>query len=251
MISFIHYKNSPNSGDHYSTPAHYFDFPGKKVFHISQLLKGLVPESTAAIFGGGSIEPVLRLRKIHHSISAKYKIAWGVGTSAHGKVTHGPLVDDLDLLGIREYGREASVAGAVYVPCASCMLPQLEKTHEVRHDVVLFVNADEKIAKPAIKGIPTLDNTASIDAILNWFGSADTVVTNSFHGVYWATLMKKKVVCLPYSSKFHGFKFPPVMSDEASWKGAMASATVYSEALEDCRAINQTFYRRVQDLIAS
>lgn len=77
------------------------------------------------------------------------------------------------------------------------MLPQLDEKY-----VVLFVKADQTIAKPAIKGIQTLDNTTSINVILDWYGRADTVMTSCFHDVHWTNLINETVVCLHYSSNF-------------------------------------------------
>ncbi len=240
MFAFVHIKKTKNIGDLVCTPMHYFDFPDKREFDVTDA----VPDCEAAIFGGGAIEWRLRGEGIHRNVRAKKRVAWGIGSSTHGKTTHGPLVQDLDLIGVREYNRE----GGDYVPCASCMLPQLERRYPLLYEAVAFVNADRKIARPRLDGIPTLDNTADLDSTISWLASGEIVLTNSYHGVYWATLLGKKVVCFPYSSKFHGFKFPPVMTDEASWKKDIKKAVSYPEALQDCRAANHRFYEKVLSL---
>jgi len=112
MIAFLHYLNTSNIGDRMCAPYHYFKFNDAKAFDLSDQ----IPDCEAVIFGGGAIEPKLRSEKLHHTIKSKTKIAWGIGTSRRGKIDHGPLVDDLDLCGVREYGREKGIKK--YILCA-------------------------------------------------------------------------------------------------------------------------------------
>lgn len=220
---------------------HYFEFPDKKEFDVTDE----IPDCRAAIFGGGAIEWRLRGEGIHRKVNAHKRIAWGIGTSTHGKTTHDNVVRDLDLIGVREYGR----SGGEYVPCVSCMLPQLDTKHDILYDVALFVNADNKIARPKINGIPTLDNTANLEDTIAWLGRSNIVLTNSYHGAYWATLLGKKVMCFPYSSKFYGFKYAPVMTSAESWRKDLKTAQSYPEALDDCREINKKFYSKVMNMV--
>ena len=85
--------------------------------------------------------------------------------------------------------------------------------------------------------------------IIEILGSSDTVITNSYHGVYWATLLGRKVVCIPWGSKFNMFKHPPTMATERNWVEKIEKAKSYPEALEDCRKANIAFYNDVKNLI--
>lgn len=156
------------------------------------------------------------------------------------------MPDGYDLFGMREY-----VDPKHYVPCPSCMSGLFDRQYTIRHEAVLFANASDNIRLRypfAVIGLPRFDNTASLERILDFLGSAETVVTNSFHGAYWATLLGRRVVCVPYSSKFHHMKFPPAMSrDGADWR--TLETRTYPEALEDCRAVNRAFYNRVMEAI--
>jgi hypothetical protein len=245
MISFFYYKGPGNVGDNWSSPAHYFSWPEHATFRIGQS----APPSDVAIFGGGAIEPVLRNKGVHREVKARKRVAWGVGASAKGMPQSIPLVADLDLVGVREWGRERNLPGAWYVPCASCMLPLLDQRWPVTQDVVGFVNSNPDRPAPDLGDLPTKGNNLSIEEVIGWLGSAETVVTNSFHGVYWATLLGRRVVCIPYSSKFHGFKFPPTYATAETWRDAVHAARVWPEALEDCRRANRTFYARVREEI--
>ena len=41
--------------------------------------------------------------------------------------------------------------------------------------------------------------------------TSKVIITNSYHGIYWATLMKRKVITMGilHSNKFNYFKYPP------------------------------------------
>ncbi|MET4692168.1 hypothetical protein [Endozoicomonas lisbonensis] len=243
QTSLAHIRNTPNTGDFHCTPYDYFYFPEAKVYD----LKDKIPKSHAVIYGGGAIEPRLRTDKIHHNVEANFKIAWGIGTSLSRRSTNPELVDDMDLVGRREWGRK----GGIYVPCVSCMSELFDKHYEIDKDVIVYAHA----VKPGVQevleyGYPTLNNRAPFEDVIKALASSELIITNSFHGAYWGTLLNRKVVCIPFSSKFHGYKHTPVITKGASWKQALKEARNYSEALEDARRQNKKFYERVMDLIS-
>jgi len=242
MILFANHRRTKNIGDLVCTPYYYFGFPNKKLVDAS----GELPESHAVIFGGGAIEYMMAGENaVQRRAQAKYKIAWGVGSSRHGSTQHPAPPTGFDLMGIREYGRE----GGIYVPCTSCMADFFDAVPAPETEVVTFFNADPKITKPEIPGFPTLENVSSLESTLSFLARGETVITNSYHGAYWSTLMGRKVICLAYSSKFYGYKCPPVMATLETWKEAMPKTRSYSEYLDDCRHENLKFFKQVTDLI--
>lgn len=245
MLAFVHYKRTPNLGDQMCAPYHYFPFPKHESYHLGDT----VPPCDAVIFGGGAIEPMIRTDGLHKKIEAKARIGWGIGSSRKGRTAHEPLIDDLDLCGVREYGREFGQARTVYVPCVSCMAPAFDKHYAVEHETVFYLHG--KFDFPLQVEGPTLNNRAkNLDEAIAFLASGDTIVTNSFHGTYWGILLGKKVVCLPFSSKFYGFKFPPSYCLDGDWKKAKRAAKRYTGALPDSRAANLHFYEMVRSLIA-
>ena len=53
---------------------------------------------------------------------------------------------------------------------------------------------------------PTITNDPvtikeAIDFINNW----NTIITNSYHGMYWSYLLGKEVICIPFSSGHYNF----------------------------------------------
>lgn len=235
MILFSHFRNTANIGDLASGPYRYFDFPAHQVVDIRER----VPACDALIFGGGAVgNRIARDRS-----PAAVRIAWGVGFTNHGQTAPGPVPAGFTLFGSREWGQ----AGATWVPCVSCMSPLFDRGYKATRDAVLYLNADPAIARkrPPTPDLPTLDNTAPLEAAIAFLASADTVVTDSYHGIYWATLLGRRAVCLnPYSSKFFGFKHPPAMG-----LAAMREARAWPEALAETRTATVAFHARVQETL--
>lgn len=247
-ILFTHHCGSKNVGDAQSGPYHYFDFPGERtVAPIRDL--GLFPDTAATIVGGGAV--MLSAARI--SSERPNVIAWGVGRSRHGETKPGRvLFDHFALFGSREYGQP----GAIYVPCASCMSPLFDKWHEgatiPERGFGVFLNADPAIRRryPVnLPGLPTLYNDSSFEETIRFLATSDVVLTNSYHGAYWATLLGREVIVVnAYSSKFHGFKFPPAFAPDSDWKSAILRGP-YFGALADARAANRAFHARVMEVL--
>lgn len=231
-----------NTGDFVSSPLRYFAFPNAEMLDM----RDSNYRADAVIFGGGALGTRLHNHRAHRS-AAPIAIAWGVGTSIHRQKSVGTAADWLALYGSREYGQ----AGAEYVPCASCMSEYFDRSYPVEHEAVVYWNKDPRVGKPAIKGLPNLHNEHPFEQAIAFLGSAETVITNSYHGAYWSQLLGKKVVIVgAYSSKFYHYKFPPAYAEASDWKEAAAQAIAYSEALDDARSNNRDFYERVMSRIA-
>ena len=107
--------------------------------------------------------------------------------------------------------------------------------------------------------------------MLEFLGSSEVVVTSAYHGLYWATLLGRKVVVANmFSSKFAAFPFPPALLDDTdagvdasaiinangandvgdALERAIARARAYPHALRECRDANTRFFGRVQELLA-
>lgn len=238
MIVFSHLINTTNTGDRVSGPYQWFDFPTHSVVDV----RSSMPAYRVAVFGGGALTGLLSsVRR-----SEGKNIAWGVGSSVHGSIRPLNVPRDFDLFGVRDYDESGT-----YVPCASCMSPLFDDDRDAVHDAVLFVNADPSIEARyplQVYGLPTMDNRQPLSQIVPFLRSGATVVSNSYHGCYWATLLGRRVVAVAYSSKFHRFKFHPVMSTDGSdWYRKRPRQ--YSDALEDSRTINRSFYSRVFSIL--
>ena len=231
MITFAHMRNTRNRGDLASTPGLYFDFGAHRFADIRERHAGVV------IYGGGAIGQWLARQRATG-------IAWGVGSTVHGATRVAGTVPE----GMRLYGsRDDGLPGAIWTPCASCMSPLFDASYEIRHEAVLFTNGDRATARryPVnVPGLPHKTNHGSLEEIIAFLGSADLVVTNSYHGAYWATLLGRRVVVVgAYSSKFYGFRHQPSIGGD--WSRARA----HPEALDECRIATREFADRVRECL--
>ena len=71
--------------------------------------------------------------------------------------------------------------------------------------------------------------------------SARAVVTNSYHGAYWATLLGKRVTVVGGGSKVRMLKHRPVFATAIDWWQKLEEAECYPHALEECRDRNAEF----------
>jgi hypothetical protein len=251
LTKFFHFIND-NMGDRLCAPYHYFDFPGELEHHN---IRPRTPQGPCdvTIFGGGAIAGTMINTGIHKTLQSRFKVAWGVGRTKWGekrRLEKPTGLRDLDLIGVRDYARRMP-ADERYVPCVSCMHPLFDRPYTATREVVLFVNSDRAITNRAphrVRGIPCLTNRSPIDDIIPWLASAETVLTNSYHGLYWATLLGRKVVLVnPYSSKFFNMRHSAPVVDDGNWREGAAKATTHPDFLPECRAINRDFHRRVLD----
>ncbi len=249
MIVFSHIRNGNNTGDFASCPAKWFHFPKYRVQNYDEP----IGNAKAVIYGGGTMMNWLQGRELPPVPC----ILWGAGSSRHGKTEMWPYLDGFALTGTREWRPSLEAAG-LWAPCASCMSPLFSlsvscvgrRDYPVTREVVLFINASPSIKERypvAVGGLPMMANDRPMDEIVAFLGSAEVVVTDSYHGVYWATLLGRKVVVIPYSSKFYNFRHMPTYSHDRGfdWRARAAEAVVYPEALAECRAATRAFYERV------
>ena len=245
MIVFVHIRDPNNAGDMASCPAGYFDFgPDVRMQNYSEPIEG----AGLVVYGGGAMVNWLNGRT---GLPGGPKVIWGAGSSRHGQTEPWPDPAGFELIGTREWTAEREAAG-LYAPCASCLSPLFDGAYPITRAAVAFVNASESIRSryPAIYGLdlPTMDNSASMAEIVAFLGSAETVVTNSYHACWFGLLLGRKVVCMPYSSKFYGFKYPIELSNGSDWKEKEKQAKTYSEALGESRASSIMFHRRVMEI---
>jgi hypothetical protein len=236
-----HFAGSANVGDAVCCPADYFDF-GAPVEVVR--FREQIPPCDAVIFGGGAIGN--NIGKVAARAPARIKIAWGLGETRHRRMTADPAPTGFDLFGSRDDGQ----AGAEWVPCASCMSPLFDVSREIQHDAVLYFNRRRPL--PPVDGIPANHNEVGFDEAVEFLASGDVVVTNSYHGAYWAHLLGRFVVIVdPYSSKLRQFRYPPAYADAGDWSAVLGAAVKYPDALEEARAANRAFFKRAMDLIAA
>lgn len=173
---------------------------------------------------------------------------WAIGDWRRMRQPHGFDRDLFDLAGVRDFDQ-----GLPWVPCVSCMSPLFDQSYVIRREIGLYVHTGT-VNNPAFRrrlpeGIEMIDNSSRLDEAIRFMGESELVLTDSFHGAYWATLLGRKVVAFPSSSKFYSFKHALPLCAPEDWRRYSRLAQVYPEALTECRQANLDFAARVADLI--
>lgn len=239
IITNVHRINSENCGDMSSSPMNYFKLPfcqKKCITSFNRDPKQLENEFT--LFGGGGLfyHNWINFLDEYSKIKKNKSAIWGAGLNYHGERnnSHYPeFVKNFDLVGIRDY-----VEGLRWVPCASCMDTSFNKEYPINNKIVVFEHVENNIETD----LPKFKNNQTIEKAIAFLGSSECVITNSYHGVYWSTLLGKKVIAIPVeeSSRFFFFKHPPLIKEKLSTDFSKGKS--YPNALKECREANVSFY---------
>lgn len=249
ILQSVHYINEKNTGDMQSCPFEHFSVDAEvKKFHIMDI-DGLDPEFPVIIGGGGLLQHGPSIDNIEKIINRHRSpvVIWGAGVNTNGKGAHDDIPDFIKeacLVGIRDH----AFAEFECVPCVSCMHPGFIKKYELKNDIVCFEG--NKLDLP----YPTMgcQDGATMEEILEFLGSAKTIVTSSYHGMYWGVLLKREVIVIPNaeSSKFYNLPFDVAITDKDNFRSFIGhKQTNVDDAFGICRVINILFARKVSQLL--
>jgi len=252
MIIEAYRKTTRNVGDYWSSPSKYFKF--KNLKSVELVSKKAPIENNIIIIGGGGLLHKKFSQHIKEYIDLKPRLSvlWGVGHNFNEKhlnkssnVFYPDWLSQVNLIGIRDWidGHHES-----YLPCVSCMYEGFDKEYKIENDVVFFTHARKSSYKFQDGDIHMMNNTVNIDEVIKFLGSANTVVTDSYHGAYWGQLLGKDVRVVSWSTKFRHLKYQPTfIQDIRSWKDKKKSDVPYT-FLEECRTLNKNFYKKYLEL---
>lgn len=190
------------------------------------------------------------MEKIQPVTSPRY--IWGAGHNGPDEIEFNKIrwprsLSRYKKVGIRDYSEDSRFSWA---PCASCMHPAFDKTYAIKNDVIFFEHKKQMIKDFGKDPIPRFINSGdNIEQTIELLGSANIILTNSYHGAYWGTLLKKKVIVVggAWSSKFKFFKHQPViLGKKDEWQYFRDTAPMYPTALDECRAATQAFWQTIQ-----
>lgn len=263
----LHRYDPTNIGDYYCGVHHYFDNLKGKHLDIFDYKREdpqirdnwfeQVTQNSLIIGGGGLLnrEGFDLQMKLFEQLGAKGKktVLWGLGHNAKSASVYGKVASynvdtsKFGLVGVRDYGMKEN-----WVPCASCLHPIFDKAWGVENEVgVIFHKktlSDAKVQKQ-FEAFPSTANNAVFEDVVRFIGQTDTVLTDSYHAMYWSLMLGKKVVVFPNSSKFYDFKYQPVISSFDRWQADLKKVQSYSGVLEDCRQTNLTFAEKAFDYL--
>lgn len=247
-LHFQHLRETKNIGDRSCSPFDYFDWANATV---SDVRDNNTPAYDVGIYGGGKIFGGLSKYEGVRRDKPALNIAWGVGTvqsfSLSPRYSRSRRL--MDLIGTRDFGDKRYT----YAPCPSCMSPMFDTPAAPEHEVVFYAHAG-KTGKMGLKmpaSIPTIDNECDdLETALRFIASGATVISNSYHGVYWGLLMKRKVLCIPFSNKFGKYRLPPHYASPDNWSAELPLAKAQPEMLDLVREATRDFKATVDHRIA-
>jgi hypothetical protein len=248
--------DNTNAGDWWSPPIRYFRFKNPKAIDILKCNQLPNIESVFVVGGGGLGRPFFSnaLNNLKRP-DRKYKlISWGAGCDVAEDragivdVSNDPIgsyFNGFDENGLRVFPESPS---HTWVPCSSCMWPGFERYRALIpiEKIGVYEHKRVPIKFQEFQNYPKLSNAGdSIEEKLSFMARFEIIVTNSYHGVYWASLLNRKVICIPFKSGLFTFKHQPkYLKDDFSSIRVDEIAT-FPNALEECREANVDFFKRV------
>ena len=247
-VLFQHLRNTKNIGDRWCSPFDWLTFP-----YASQVkdIRELSDPYKVSIIGGGKIFGGLANYAGVQEPKNRLNIAWGVSTVQKFPISlrYSRSRKLMSLVGTRDWGDNRFS----WVPCASCMAPEFDEAIEPEHEVVFYYHAG-KTEKQKIKipqHIPKLsNNAATLTEALRFIASGKTVISNSYHGVYWAMLMGRRTICIPFSNKFNYYRLPPTYANNRNWKAKLRDANAHPNFLSLCREATRSYEISVNNFIS-
>ncbi|MGJ8685392.1 MAG: hypothetical protein ACSHWW_12250 [Nonlabens sp.] len=258
----VHRYDVSNVGDLYCAPHQYFKELNNNYSDIflykrtdKESREKLVNDMTnnSLIIGGGGLlnrGSFTNQMKFYQELAQKGKktILWGVGhnekrSNLYGKITSYDVdIDQFGMAGTRDYNMPGE-----WLPCVSCLHDLFDKSYENTQDIGVIFHK-KTIQQPHItskfKDYPSTSNTVDLEGLINFIGSSEHIVTDSYHAMYWSMLLGKKVAVIPNSSKFYDFKYDPVFTDFDNAISQVKNATIKDGLLEECRELNRNFAKR-------
>jgi len=181
------------------------------------------------------------------------RIIWGAGHNEDTnkrikRLNYPSWLVEFDEVGVRDFGQEHE-----WVPCASCMHPALRKKYPIKNKVIWFEHKKQLIKGPNFGSdpIPRYVNSGdNIDHTIELLGSSEIIITNSYHGAYWGTLLGKKVIVdSAWSTKFWSMKHTPrILNKGEDWKNVLDEEYSYDQdPLEDCISATENYWNRIKE----
>ena len=205
---------------------------------------------TSAIVGGGQIFSELgaSLGQILEFNPKAKVVAWGVGLPPAGQRDSlvRQVMQRFAAVGTRNFDYKDQFT---FVPCASCLSPLFDQVAEPQHEVVAYLHRRKGEPVEISANIPTMTNALHPpQEVIDFIASGEVVVTSSYHGVYWAQLLGRRVICIPYNNKFETFQHRPTMAEFDDWEEKLPLASRAPPMLEEYRKLNYAFAKHAMEI---
>lgn len=254
-IASVYRYDPTNVGDAYCAPLLYFDFGSLRCLDILDLQNRKPEIPSNIIAGGGGLLGNPTFNRCFENLFAQKPqnvVGWGLGENSRidvsngyverGKLSYPQFIDRFSLLGVRDYGTDY-----LWVPCASCMHPLFSEKWDIQNEIVVF---EHKRVPISIDCFPKMNNdTKDFSSVIRFLATAQVVITNSYHAVYWSQLLGKAVLAFPFSTKFYYFKHKVTLCKPSEWKKYLENVEEQPPALHECIEANYVFFEKVGEML--
>lgn len=257
-LHFIFCMDETNTGDMACSPINYFkdfweDFHTTEYDIRKEIPIDSIKQNDIIILGGGGMFNLSNAS--HTAINSLLKhsnkvIGWGLRFNAHKQGEQVTTQLDLNLfnmLGIRD----ANDHGYDHLPCVSCMSGLFDKKYENKRNIGVVYHYCFPLRNPAFSCYDKINNSMPLNEMLAFMASSNVIITNTWHAMYWATLLNKKVILAEtFSTKFDNFPYPHRIYS-GNLKKDIRKAKRYPKALAECRKLNEEFFSKVKTIITA
>lgn len=260
-LHFVYINDTDNIGDNVCSPYMYFDFPEFQVHNLDDVLD--VDLKGTVVYGGGAI---MGRAKRSAAVQSGKTVLWGVGNTRRYQTGHEPAnTYEFTLAGVRDFHKHTK--NARYLPCVSCMDSSFLEFHteyfNQKYDVFVYGHKQVKPIDDLVTNISSDYNVEyahnemaySLREIVKKMVSARCIVTSSYHGAYWAMLLNKPVIVIPFGSKFFHYKNAPYyLNNSRDLNNAIEKQLRLGRSgpeyyLNECIELNRRFYNEFIKLL--
>ncbi|MBU3675996.1 MAG: hypothetical protein FGM54_02295 [Chitinophagaceae bacterium] len=268
-LYFVHRRDS-NLGDQLSAPYLYYAFKEHQVLDIcdAKAIAKMPQKAQLIIGGGGLIMPYFDAYRAALLARNPSKLVWwGIGerriqnletaylseTAAQASIEP-QWFEERHLVGFRQ-----TTPYYPFLPCVSCkaVAEYREKKPQASHQYPVVYFEHRHVPLPTQTQYPVRNNEGeSAHDVFSFLDQAPIVVTNSYHGMYWSTLLGKQVVVLPFSSGLYHNPWPVHYANHQNVSEIIQGLSKLppentTKWLKDCIERNDAFYQLVLNYFAS
>lgn len=255
IIQAVYATTPSNLGDMASCPLNYFRFGEngreRRTMHLHVRNDEKKARAWPTIIGGGGLFKRNNERSMRHwHKTASKTVVWGAGLNDND----GRLQDygaewrngKRLLMGVRDN----LTADPEWVPCASCMHPLFEEFRDqMKYREWAFYEGWETINGLSPAGRLSCWGLHNMRQAIEFLASTSVVVTASYHGAYWATLLGCKVAVIPENdaAKFFHLRWPVPIGHTSH--DLIKKAVAHPNALQEARERTTAYANRVAEFL--
>ena len=256
MIFFAHVKVTKNAGDKRCCPYYYYQSYFKQfncqIINLTSLRHIHIQKNDIVIIGGGGILDASRQWNDNIIYAMKHTsniILWGCGYNNNGKVAFNPIpIHKTMLAGIRDFKHPY----IRFIPCPSCKSVFFDRIKTEKEYIGIVKHYGNKLTlNDSFNGIETIWNDSPMQDIVNFIHRHSIILSDSYHGLYWASLAGKKVGRLDnrnnsrFRDCFYQYPYIQYLDDADNAR----SFTLTDNDLAFFRQLNDVFFLQVKSII--